>query len=112
MKTNNNRFDPLRVEEVDSYVVDDLSEKLEEPRSYHVLFLNDHYTTFDFVELCLQRFFDKSPEEAIGLTMDVHQNGQAVAGIYSREIAEIKVKQTTEFAVENEQPLRIIMRRQ
>ena len=78
-------------EEADAAVSD--KPEVREPRKYAVILHNDDYTTMEFVIEVLNRFFQKTHEEAVAVTLQVHQQGRGVAGIYSFEIAETKVFQ-------------------
>ena len=75
------------------------------PRRYRVLLHNDDYTTMEFVVEVLRDVFEKSLPEATRLMLQVHHQGQAVAGIYPREVAETKVSEVTAMARRNEMPL-------
>lgn len=75
------------------------------PPLYKVIILNDDYTPMDFVVLVLQKFFAKNREEATRIMLHVHQRGVGVCGVYTREVAETKVKQVTVFSGENQHPL-------
>ena len=81
--------------------------RMPEPRFYHVLFHNDDTTTMEFVVMVLKTIFRKSAEEAQNLMMKVHTEGSAIAGTYSRDIAESKVKKTTKLARANGFPLEL-----
>ncbi len=72
--------------------------RLQEPPRYAVLLANDDYTTMEFVVEILQRFFQRSEEEAVQIMLQIHQKGRGVAGIYHLEIAETKVMQVVEYA--------------
>ncbi len=76
------------------------------PPKYAVLLHNDDYTTMDFVIEVLMQFFKKNKKEAYEITMKVHSEGKGLAGIYSKEIAEMKVIQVTEYARSHNHPLR------
>lgn len=82
------------------------------PSLYKVLLLNDDYTPMDFVVLVLEKFFNKTPEEATDLMLHVHRKGMAVCGIYTHEVAEMKVIQVTDFSRANEQPLQCTMEKE
>ena len=93
--------------------VDDNSEsgvatvpKVEVPKMYKVLLLNDDYTPMDFVVLVLKRFFGKNEQEATKIMLEVHHKGAGVAGVFSLEVAEMKVMQTNQFAQLNQHPLK------
>ncbi len=75
------------------------------PPLYKVVILNDDYTPMDFVVLVLERFFNKNREEATRIMLHVHQRGVGVCGVYTREVAETKVRQVTHFSGENQHPL-------
>ena len=76
------------------------------PRAYKVILFNDDYTTMEFVVEVLQRFFAMNREHALQIMLKVHNEGSAVCGIYSQDIAETKVSQVSEFAKQHGHPLR------
>jgi len=86
----------------------DLAEKtrLQEPRLFRVLLLNDDYTTMDFVVKVIVAVFHRSASEATRIMLDVHRKGRGVVGTYTRDIAVTKVAQVHEMARENDFPLR------
>ncbi len=75
------------------------------PRRYKVLFHNDDYTTMEFVVEVLKRFFHKTDTEAVHIMLTVHKTGAAVAGVYTRDVAETKSTQVMDYARENGMPL-------
>ena len=81
------------------------AEKVEEPPLYKVLLHNDDYTTMDFVVWVLESIFGMQEQQAIQVMLNVHVKGVGVAGVYTYEIAEMKVEKTTELAREHEFPL-------
>ncbi len=83
--------------------------KLSRPSLYRVLLLNDDYTPMDFVQHILQRFFNKSPEDAERIMWTVHYTGVGECGIYTYEVAETKVTQVMDFSRKNEHPLQCVM---
>lgn len=83
--------------------------KVKEPSFYKVILLNDDFTPMDFVTHVLQKFFQKSPEEAQKIMLDVHKVGQGIAGVYSFEVAETKVFLTNNLAKQNKYPLKCTM---
>lgn len=83
---------------------------VETPRMYTVILLNDDYTPMDFVILVLRRFFNKNEEEATKIMLDVHQKGAGVAGVFTLEVAEMKVMQVNQFAQGNQHPLKCTLK--
>ncbi len=73
---------------------------------YKVILYNDDYTTMEFVIEVLQRFFASNNERAQQLMLQIHNEGSAVCGIYTRDVAETKVIQVTQHAQQNGHPLR------
>ena len=67
--------------------------------------LNDDYTPMEFVILVLERFFNKSSEEATQIMMHVHQKGVGVCGVFTYEVAETKVQQVMDLARQHQHPL-------
>ena len=79
--------------------------KLQRPPIYKVLLHNDDYTSMEFVVFILQTVFGRSEEEAVRIMLNVHIEGVGVAGLYTYEIAEMKVEKVTSLAQANEFPL-------
>ncbi len=65
---------------------------------FHVVMYNDDVTTFAFVISVLIDIFEKDENTAISLAYGIHNNGSAVVGLYSKEVAETKVSETVERA--------------
>ena len=80
-------------------------EKTEEPPLFRVLLHNDDYTTMDFVVHVLQTIFNMAEDQAIQVMLNVHVKGIGIAGVYTYEVAEMKVAKTTAVAREQEFPL-------
>ncbi|NDG84011.1 MAG: ATP-dependent Clp protease adaptor ClpS [Proteobacteria bacterium] len=79
------------------------------PRKFAVFLHNDDYTTMEFVVEVLTSDFSKPQEEAVGIMLRVHEEGKAVAGIYSFDIAESKILKVTEKARKSGFPLKLTM---
>jgi ATP-dependent Clp protease adaptor protein ClpS len=84
-------------------------QKLARPRMWRVLLHNDDYTTQDFVVWVLETIFHKPPGEAFTIMLSVHQSGLGVAGIYTHDVADTKVRATKQLAEEHEFPLLVTM---
>ena len=67
--------------------------------------LNDDYTPMEFVVHVLERFFQKTREEATRIMMHVHRRGVGVCGAFTYEVAETKVTQVMDLARQNQHPL-------
>jgi ATP-dependent Clp protease adaptor protein ClpS len=80
--------------------------KTKPPKMYKVLLFNDDYTTMEFVIEVLMRFFGFNLERAQQIMLKVHNEGSAVCGVYSRDVAESKINQVAEFAKQHGHPLR------
>jgi ATP-dependent Clp protease adaptor protein ClpS len=76
-----------------------------QPPMFKVLLHNDDYTTMEFVVHILQKFFQKSLEEATQIMLHVHHKGQGICGLYPFEIAETKVAQVLSYSRKNDYPL-------
>lgn len=81
----------------------------QKPRMFRVLIHNDDYTTRDFVVDVLVSIFHKSESAAVEVMLHVHRNGSGVAGVYTREVSEMKVQQTMDLARAHEFPLQLTM---
>ncbi len=75
------------------------------PAMYKVLMLNDDYTPMEFVVHVLERFFQKSREEATRIMLHVHRRGVGVCGVFTYEVAETKETQVMDLARQNQHPL-------
>jgi len=78
-----------------------------EPKRYKVIFLNDDKTPVEFVIELLMTVFRHTDETAKDITLKVHNEGSAVVGIYSFEIAEQKGVEATHLARQAGFPLQI-----
>jgi ATP-dependent Clp protease adaptor protein ClpS len=74
-----------------------------------VLLHNDNYTTREFVVEVLRTVFHRSEQEAVQIMLHVHYNGIGVAGVYTFEVAETKIKLVEAAARDNGFPLRLSM---
>lgn len=86
-----------------------ISIKLEPPKMYKVMLLNDDYTPMDFVITVLQHFFSLDIEQATRIMLKVHNEGRGVCGVFTRDIAATKVEQVSAFALQHQHPLACVM---
>ena len=84
-------------------------QKLERPQMWRVLLHNDDYTTQDFVVWVLETIFRKPSGEAFEIMMSVHRSGMGIAGVYTHDVAETKLKTTRQVAEDHEFPLLVTM---
>jgi ATP-dependent Clp protease adaptor protein ClpS len=83
----------------------DARPKTAAPKRYKVIFHNDDFTTMEFVVDVLRRFFHKNDSEAVHVMLTVHKKGKALAGVYTRDVAETKVAEVMKHAREHGMPL-------
>lgn len=76
-----------------------------EPGKFKVVLHNDDVTPMDFVVSLLMKVFRHSEAEAVQLTLKVHNDGSAVAGVYNYEVAEQKGMESTTLARQQGHPL-------
>ena len=76
-----------------------------EPKRFKVIFHNDDFTTMEFVVELLMTVFHKSEAEAEVLMLKVHQEGQAVAGVYTLDMAKTKTSRALFMAQKANFPL-------
>ncbi len=86
--------------------------KTKKPSLYRVLLLNDDFTPMEFVTHVLQKYFNKSREEAERIMLHVHQKGVGICGVYTYEVAETKVTQVMDFSRKNSHPLQCTMEKE
>ncbi|ACT48843.1 ATP-dependent Clp protease adapter ClpS [Methylotenera mobilis] len=79
------------------------------PPMFKVLLLNDDYTPMEFVIEVIERFFNKSREQATQIMLKVHTEGAGICGIYPQDIAETKMNQVVSYARQSQHPLQCIV---
>ena len=72
-----------------------------------MIFFNDDVTTMEFVVRVLTQVFRKDEASANKLMLKVHNEGQAVIGIYTLDIAMTRVEKVRKMAREEGFPLRL-----
>lgn len=89
----------------DELVVTESETRLKKPPLYRVLIHNDDFTTMEFVVYVLQTVFQRTEADAMQIMLKVHVEGIGVAGVYTYEIAEMKVEKVMSLAQASEFPL-------
>jgi ATP-dependent Clp protease adaptor protein ClpS len=84
-------------------------QKLQPPRMYQVLLLNDDYTPMEFVVSIIQEYFNKDRETATQIMLKVHRDGKGMCGVYPKDIASTKVELVLTHARKAWHPLQCVM---
>jgi len=93
-------------EDVDGTVVAEKQEqRVEPPKLYQVVMLNDDYTPMEFVVWALQEFFLHDVETATHIMLKIHHEGRGVCGVYSKDVAATKVELVQAAAKRAQHPL-------
>ena len=79
--------------------------RLRRPPRYKVLLHNDDYTPREFVVTLLRVVFHRGEAESRMIMLKAHTTGVALAGVYTKQIAETKVALVTSAAEEAGHPL-------
>lgn len=82
---------------------------IREPSMYHVILMNDDFTTMEFVLETVEKVFRKSPESAAAIMLEVHNKGRGVAGTYVHDIARTKAERVMHLAFKENFPLKCIL---
>ncbi|CDZ62949.1 MULTISPECIES: ATP-dependent Clp protease adapter ClpS [Rhizobium/Agrobacterium group] len=82
--------------------------KLERPKLYKVLLVNDDYTPREFVTMVLKAVFRMSEETGYRVMLTAHRMGLAVVVVCTKDIAETKAKEAVDLAKEAGFPLMFI----
>lgn len=92
----------------DAVVLERKSQRVEPPRMYRVVLLNDDFTPMEFVVLVLQEYFNKDRETATQIMLKIHLEGRGVCGVFSRDVATTKVDQVLQAAQHHGHPLQCL----
>lgn len=83
--------------------------KLQRPRKYRVILLNDDFTPMEFVVWLLTNVFYMQQPQATQLMLTIHKTGRGVCGVYTHDIARTKCFQVQRLAQEHGHPLQSVM---
>lgn len=89
----------------DALVLERRRQRLQPPRMYQVVMLNDDFTPMEFVIAVLQELFGKDRESATQIMLKIHLDGRGVCGVYSQDVAATKVEQVLQAAQKAGHPL-------
>jgi ATP-dependent Clp protease adaptor protein ClpS len=89
----------------DELAVQEAQPKLKRPPLYKVILLNDDFTPMDFVVIVLKNFFGMSEEKATQVMLHVHTRGVGVCGVFSKDVAETKVRLVNDYSRKHQHPL-------
>lgn len=74
----------------------DQEQKLDHPKMWNVILLNDNYTPFWVVIEVIKTVFGFSSEEAERRMRSAHTTGRCHMGTFTKDIAEMKARQVSE----------------
>jgi len=84
-------------------------QRVEPPKMFQVVMLNDDYTPMEFVVLVLQEYFLRDIDTATQIMLKIHHEGRGVCGVYSKDVAATKVELVQAAAKRAGHPLQCIM---
>ena len=79
--------------------------KVERPRLFKVVLVNDDFTPRDFVVTVLRSEFKLSEEQARKVMITAHRRGVCVVAVFTKEIAETKTANAIDAARKQGYPL-------
>ena len=82
------------------------------PFMYQVVMYNDDYTPMEFVVEVLMQHFQMDYMKATSTMMQIHHQGKAICGLYSKDVAETKAEQVMAIARKEGYPLMCLAEQQ
>ena len=79
--------------------------KIEQPRLYKVILINDDYTPREFVVVVLKGEFHMTEDQAYRVMITAHQRGVCVVAVFTQDVAETKATRATEAGKAKGYPL-------
>lgn len=70
--------------------------KVERPKLYKVILLNDDYTPREFVVRVLKAEFRLSEDQALRVMITAHRKGVCVVAVFTKDVAETKATRATD----------------
>lgn len=80
---------------------------IKEPPLYKVIYMNDDFTSMEFVVSTLIDYFNYNTDTASQITVDIHEHGSAVVAVLPYEIAEQRGIEVTLEARAHGYPLQV-----
>jgi len=82
--------------------------KVEKPRLYKVILLNDDFTPREFVTWVLKAEFRMTEDQAHAVMVTAHTRGLCVVAVFTKDIAETKATRATDAGRARGYPLQFI----
>lgn len=79
------------------------------PAMYQVVLVNDDFTPMEFVVGILEDVFFMGRRNAVEKMLEAHVNGKTVCGVFSKDVAESKIRQITKKLELHDHPLQCSM---
>lgn len=83
----------------------------QKPALFTIVLLNDDTTPIAAVQELIASHFYQTEEAACLIAEQAHEQGEAILGTYTREIAETKIAEIIEDARSKSHPLKCVMRK-
>lgn len=98
-------MNPFNMNQVNSVAVP----QLVKPSMYKIVILNDDYTPLDFIAFTLTKFFHKSHQESTAIALQIHAQGSAICGCFTKDVAETKSALVQDYARKSQHPLKCVI---
>jgi ATP-dependent Clp protease adaptor protein ClpS len=79
--------------------------KVERPKLYKVILVNDDFTPREFVVLVLKAEFRMNVDQAYRVMITAHKRGACVVAVFTKDVAETKAARATDTARRKGYPL-------
>ncbi len=70
--------------------------KIERPKLYKVILLNDDFTPREFVVTVLKAEFRMTADQALRVMITAHRRGVCVVAVFTKDVAETKATRATD----------------
>ena len=90
-------------------VVEKQAQRVEPPKLFQVVMLNDDFTPMEFVVHILRAHFRHDIESATQIMLKIHHEGRGVCGVFTKDIAATKVELVLAAARRAGHPLQCIL---